>query len=264
MPDLKKGAQIRRGRKRVLGGGLEKRIATYAAAAGAAGVSLLALASPAKAEIVYTAANIRIPQGPAGEGINIDLNHDGTTDFFMWIWSYADFGPTYVDLFLYARNRANGAEGGAAGFALRLGSGATIGPSQKFAEAHRSFGIGLVDMKVEYFGTGNQKASFCKGPWAKANKNGYLGLMFDISGEKHYGWIRLTTGACIGGGRLDAIITGYAYNTEPGQPIFAGEGAPGADASTVRPESGTLGQLALGSLGLDLERRREHPLPNGN
>ncbi|HEV2378426.1 MAG TPA: hypothetical protein VG206_01370 [Terriglobia bacterium] len=265
MLDLKKGAQIRGERKRILDSGLEKRIATYAAA-GAAGVGMLALAAPAQAEIVYTPADLRVSQAPCCDspGIKIDLNNDGVKDFSVWIWSYADFGPTYVDLFLYAKNRANGVRGADRGFAARLNSGAIIGSSQKFAQARTFRGIPLVDMDVQYTGIGREKTSFCYGPWSQPAKNGYLGVRFDISGQTHYGWIRLTTGACIGGGRLDAIITGYAYNTEPGQPIFAGEGAPGAEASTVRPESGTLGQLALGSLGLALGRRREHPLHNGD
>jgi hypothetical protein len=45
------------------------------------------------------------------------------------------------------------------------------------------------------------------------------------------------------------VLTGYAYNTVPNASITAGEGF-------RTPEPGTLGLLALGSLGLGFWRRR--------
>jgi len=265
MLDLNQKRANKRKGSQLLDARLEKRLAVYAASAGAAGVGLLALAAPARADIVYTPANIRVPQvGGDGQGITIDLNHDGTDDFLLWIWTYADFGPTYVDLFLYARNPGNGAEGAGRSFAARLDSGATIGSSQKFAQAKRFFGgIPVVDMQLQYTGIGNNKTSACVGPWAEKQKDGYLGVKFDVSGQTYYGWIRLTTAACIGGGRLEAIITGYAYNTEPNQPIIAGQESAG-DVARLTSGSGTLGQLALGSLGLDLWRRGDRRLGSGN
>jgi hypothetical protein len=254
MLEAGKGSAKPKERGSILDSWLENRLAVYAATAGAAGVSMMALAAQAKADIVYTPADIRIPQH--GSGVYVDLNHDGITDFYMWIWSYADFGPTYISLFLYARNRGDGAEGAGRGFAARLGSGAQIGSSQKFAPAHRNFGIPLVDLKVEYT-SGGAKTSFCAGPWAQKQKNSYLGVKFAISGENHYGWIRLTTAACIGGGRLEATIMGYAYNSVPDQPILAGQENAVPGAAAMKSGSGTLGELALGSLGLNLWRRED-------
>jgi hypothetical protein len=246
------------GRFKRLGKGLEQRLAAYAAAAGAAGVGMLALASPAQADIVYTPANIRIPQTSDGLGVKIDLNHDGINDFSFWIWSYADFGPYYIDLFLWAHNRANGAEGGPQGFAARLESGVAIGSSQKFAQANQGFGgVPILDMKVNDTGA---MTSFCFGPWVKPQNDRYVGVVFDVGGENHYGWVRLTTAGCVGGKRLEAIITGYAYNTEPNQPIVAGDEGNSPDRAALRSGSGTLGQLALGSLGLDLWRREWQPV----
>jgi hypothetical protein len=247
-------------RTKGLDGRLERRLAAYAAAAGAAGVGVLALASPARAEIVYTPANIRIPQTTDGLGVKIDLNHDGINDFSFWIWSYADFGPYYIDLFLWAHNRANGAEGGHQGFAARLESGATIGSSQKFVQANQGFGgVPVLDMKVNNTGA---MTSFCFGPWVKPQNDGFVGVVFEFAGERHYGWVRLTTAGCVGGKRLEAIITGYAYNTEAGQPIVAGQESDGE--ATMGSESGTLGQLALGSLGLPLWRREEQHRESAN
>ena len=47
---------------------------------------------------------------------------------------------------------------------------------------------------------------------------------------------------------LGGVVTGYAYDTIANQPIAAGQ--------TSTPEPGTLGLLALGSLGLGFWRRK--------
>jgi hypothetical protein len=79
-----------------------------------------------------------------------------------------------------------------------------------------------------------------------------------IAGEVHFGWVRLNAnGLQFGGGQ--AVITGYAYETEPNHLIRAGEesGAPdkSASSSTVQAEQQpTLGLLALGVDGLDAWR----------
>src|ERR1700727_410444 len=57
---------------------VHQRLSAYALAAGATGVSLLALAQPSEGEIVYTPANQTVGRNGS---YNIDLNHDGITDF---------------------------------------------------------------------------------------------------------------------------------------------------------------------------------------
>ena len=59
---------------------IHQQLNMYALAAGAAGVSVLALAQPSEAEIKYTPTHVVIGKG--GVSIyNLDLNHDGITDF---------------------------------------------------------------------------------------------------------------------------------------------------------------------------------------
>ena len=56
-----------------------QRLNSYALAAGAAGVGMLAAANPANAKIVYKPSNIPIDVN--GALVNLDLNHDGIKDF---------------------------------------------------------------------------------------------------------------------------------------------------------------------------------------
>jgi hypothetical protein len=57
---------------------VQHQVNMYALAASAAGVNMLALSQSADAKIVYTPAHhlMRVNQS-----YNLDLNHDGTTDF---------------------------------------------------------------------------------------------------------------------------------------------------------------------------------------
>ncbi|HEV2424517.1 MAG TPA: hypothetical protein VGZ29_06800 [Terriglobia bacterium] len=100
----------------------------------------------------------------------------------------------------------------------------------------------------------------------------YLGFEFKLNGQVHYGWARLSVRNG-GGFTIIAVLNGYAYNTAAGQPIFAGQTSadpatqPGPEAlvnraapqlvaeEALRP--GSLGLLALGSLGLPYWRRED-------
>jgi hypothetical protein len=226
------------------------RLNSYALAASAAGVGLLALAQSAEAEIVYTKTHqlIRI-----NTTYNRDLNHDGLTDFVIsnrgCITSTINCETPVSDL--YATPAAgNGVQGrvlfsGNYDDALHLG--ARIGPNQMFLGTKA-----LMVFDIESFcsmGTGNF--------WCNVT-NRYLGLRFTIQGETHYGWARISTGA--NGHRLEALLTGYAYETVPSRPTIAGltrypdDAEPDA-SNTPAPEPLTLGALAMGAPGLSIWRR---------
>src|SRR5580704_19526641 len=61
---------------------IDHRLRMYSLAAGATGVGLLALAQPAKGEIVYTPADVTISTTTLNS-YALDLNGDGTTDFLL-------------------------------------------------------------------------------------------------------------------------------------------------------------------------------------
>ncbi|HEX8815024.1 MAG TPA: hypothetical protein VF753_05945 [Terriglobales bacterium] len=217
---------------------IHRQLNMYTRAASAAGVSLAALTLPAEAKIVYTPAHEN-----AVKGINLDLNHDGSADFRICLstdtyhcsgtggvrqnpqvyWDALEVKP------LNAANRVFISSKGQ--FAAALRSGRHIGSRGKF-------------VNPAYWMAGDICSAVCtyEGPWFNADDR-YLGFKFIVDREIHYGWARLN----IHWLKKEATLTGYAYETDPGKPIIAGE-TKGPDVITVQPDtaSGSLGGLALG------------------
>jgi len=219
----------------------------YALAAGAAEVATLALAQPAQATIVYTSAHITIP---CCNPLPLDLNHDGINDL-SFTWNYTTIGSAL---------RLTGTQPnhvvGQMGYASALKAGASVDPKKKFVNV--SFALMFANSNGKYFGQ-----------WQNV-KNRYLGVKFVIKGKTHYGWVRLNVKHTPPIG-IDAVITGYAYETIAGKPIIAGktkgpdersqEGfSAGASVMSLNPETpqpASLGMLALGAQGVPLSRRKE-------
>jgi hypothetical protein len=239
--------------------GLEKRLCAYVLAAGATGAGLVATAQPASAEIVFTPANITLTNGT----LLIDLNHDGIADFALVDFEASHFlrfldlngngnaGASVVDKSVYAQPNA-------------LSSGVVIGASDAFVNIqHGSVLMASAHIMTSCF----SHCTYIYGIWGNVNHR-FLGLRFEVKGQTHYGWARLsvrTTGP-LRDLRITVKLTGYAYETVAGQSILAGQrsGTPdnpvfmdGAakpnDSASVEtpiqpgPDSSTLGSLALGS-----------------
>ena len=272
-----KGHRSRRGRP--LSEGLDKRLASYAAAASAAGVGsrarsraevvtraasavgvgLLLSAGPASARIVYTPAYTPV----VGSTFPLDLNHDGITDFEFRAGGATTFGAEVSVSPAQAGNAILGkVQGVVSGYgrpftcpvASALPAGHRIGPGSRFG----AYGI----MFYKYGNapvTGPGFGLIC-GSWINTQGR-FLGLEFTAQGQKHFGWARLSVIV------RTATLTGYAYETEPNKAIRAGDTGPIADArepemqsapaaaATRRPA--TLGVLALGSAGLDIWRKEQ-------
>ncbi len=227
----------------------------YALAAGAAGVGLLALASPVEAKIVYTPAHRVI--GP-NHGYNVDLNHDKITDFTIvnHVSACTDF--CFFELRQYPAG-GNSAVGYTVGSGQFLGSdlkpGARIGPRSAFKK-------GTAALVVARSNVYTSNKTMVYGPWANV-KDRYLGLKFQIKGKTHFGWARLNVK--VSKTTITATLTGYAYETVPNKPIIAGK-TKGTDDASVEsnaslkvpaPQPATLGLMALGSPGLSIWRREE-------
>jgi hypothetical protein len=211
---------------------LDQRIAAYIAAAGAAGVGMLALAAPAaQAKVVYTPDNQLIPPG-FGTSFYLDLNHDGINDFSFF--NFFSATSSTLDLSVLPINPSNeifSTGGGFSAFAAALPAGVKIGPNGKF---RKRLGDGMA----------NGLPGTCQGPWIHAHER-YLGLKFIIQGEAHFGWARMNVN-CTYPHAISARLTGYAYETVANQPIVAGD-TKSPDRSA---DQGTLGNLARGSAAI--------------
>jgi len=224
----------------------------YALAAGAAGVSALTLAPLAEAAIVYTPAHVAI-LGPRGL-YNLDLNHDGITDFTFTNTTRFDTDQAFWNLFV------NCPQGNAVvgtfvyrGFppdARAFVAGAPIGPGEPFFRKDAK-------LATFYYGGGGPSSH---GNWLNVT-NRYLGMRFQIAGQTHYGWARLTVKVTNSPINIYAELTGYAYETVADTPIIAGKTS-GTDVKEISDTGGassaapaTLGMLAMGSPGLSVWRR---------
>jgi len=234
---------------------LHRQLHCYALAASAAGVTVLALAQPTQAEIIYTPVDVTI--GP-NQHYDLDLNGDGVVDFTIRDQFKGSSSGHAFNLFVgHPAGNAVAAHivnTGAFQWAYAFSSGFLV------KEGTRHFGPGRVNMatsrRVGF-------SSYWRGSWAGSygfGSGGYLGLKFKICGELHYGWARLTTDLFE---MHTANLTGYAYETVPNKPIRTGQVQD--DAGQARPAGhtlpergpGTLGALARGSGGLSGWRARQ-------
>jgi hypothetical protein len=220
---------------------LDHTLRGYATAATATGVSLLALAQPGRAEIIYTPTHQTItPRGT----FSLDLNNDGVVDFRIDNGLVVCGSPrrppecsgyTFQSLLVFPYGSNKIMLGNR--FAPALPSNVNIGPTRQFNAR------GSLEQCTTDLGSG----PFSYGPWLNA-RDRYLGLELKVNGETHYGWARLTVtvnrvpAPCHAG----VILTGYAYETVPNKPIASGHTSGPDDASAVNHPPTTLGALAIG------------------
>ena len=219
-----------------LGETLNKRMLAYATAAGAAGVSVLALAQPATAKVVYTKTNQLI----TWTGEKIDLNHDGTPDFGFGGYGIGNYFAGDVAPLRFNKMMS---------YAGPLPAGVSVGPGGKFI-GERLLMVGDI---------ANSVSTVFLGPWIGA-QNKYMGLEFNIKGTAHFGWARFSVSPTLG-----VTLTGYAYETVSLKPIVTGDiGGDDDSTSNAHPavrlpemQPATLGWLAQGAAGLSAWRREE-------
>jgi hypothetical protein len=109
----------------------------------------------------------------------------------------------------------------------------------------------------------NSDSTTFTGPWANATDR-FLGLAFQLNGETHYGWVRMSVSA-----GFQVTISGYAYESTPNTTLVTGithgsrlnegpqlhlQNQQEQQAALQQP---TLGLLARGANGIAIWRREE-------
>jgi hypothetical protein len=228
-------------RPQILNDHLDKGLLTYMAAAGAAGVSVLAMTQSATAKVIYTPAHRTIVFGKS----YLDLNNDGIPDFGFHSYGLGNVHSS--DIFPIKFNKMMS-------YAHPLPAGVSVGPSGKFRG-------GLHEMVGDCFCSG---VTYFNGPWLGV-QNEYVGFEFNIKGAAHFGWARFSvtdTG--------EVTLTGYAYETVSLKPIVTGDTGGDDEDSVAQPgpvvaspqlqpsalgRPQTLGVLATGAAGLEWWRQ---------
>jgi hypothetical protein len=207
----------------VLNSQLNQRLLAYVAAAGAAGVGVLAMTQPANAKVVYTPADKTITVA----GLNLDLNHDGVPDYEFLTVGLGTEWNVYALPHKFNKVMSNAAP---------LAAGVEVGPGANF---------GRGEQNMAFFCTCSGLDG-SNGPWA-GKKNQYMGFAFNIDGAAHFGWARFSTDLT---GFGNITLTGYAYETIALKPIVTGDTTGSDDEESVdqpSPAASSLGALALGA-----------------
>jgi hypothetical protein len=167
---------------------LDRKLLAYTTVAGAAGASLLALAQPTQAEIVYTPANQTIS---ANQDFALDLNNDGIEDFEI-VNQFFPIGvkhdrqggafPTNGsysngNLVAFPRVSPNRVLVDSSRLASALLPAQRVGPSGKWDHQQG---------RMESCAARSDQSVFSVGQWHNV-KTRYLGLAFSIQGQIHYG-----------------------------------------------------------------------------
>lgn len=226
----------------------ERALLSYAAAASVAGVGVLALAQPSEAKVVYTPTH-SVFNAPSF--LDIDMNNDGIIDFMLHNQRYSfSTGPlvSYGAVIVSGSVRVVGKSQHASAFPANV----QIGPGNQFTVSTRVPELELCTLQR----TGTIAD---KGYWTNA-KNKYLGVKFKLSGQPHFGWLRLSFEQT--GCKITALLTGYAYETVPNKPIITGKTSEPEEVSELigldsPTKARSLGLLAQGASGLAIWRREE-------
>jgi len=180
---------------------------------------LTALSIPAVAEVVYTPVNVSIP---VNNYYAIDLNHDGVTDFILrsqLLQDYCQGGNGYAWNLGILPATGNAVVDASGYYAAALLYGVRVDGSQSLVP-----GAALLS-ELEWGPCGRG----FYGEWTNLPDR-YLGLQFRLPGsdEVHYGWAKVSQVAYVDGhGHLhaSAILMGFAYETDAGKAILAGQTA---------------------------------------
>jgi hypothetical protein len=210
-----------------------------AVALSAAGVSLGLTPPAAEAKVILNKTDIVLRDETIFE---FDLNSDGLLDFGLQIRSYEGyygsgqreldaFGITSTDEVVVNKHRE--------AVAGKLGQ--QVGADDPFLS-----GGAMCSFNFNHYGSSSN------GPWHK-ERDRFLGVKFNVNGETHYGWIRISVSAAC----EEVQLSEFAYETVANKALKAGMDN---DGNAIPASIDNLGALATGVKRFSFPRRV--PLPN--
>jgi len=177
--------------------------------------------------------NVVLGLGPDDNTTFLDLNEDGVNDF-----GFRNYNGT-LSLVPALGSSATATTGGGYQWYGPLNAGTMV---SQLLDAPLLW-MSDEDYLVSYMMHDPTGEVIGIGPWRGVD-HGLLGLSFDIGGQTHYGWIRMTDDS-----ETAFVVHDWAYETQSGFGINAG----------VVPEPGTMALFAcgLGALGWSQWRRKK-------
>jgi hypothetical protein len=240
-----------------LSASLARELNAYAVAATAAGVAVLACATPATASPICKNLSTELfqsstfPLNPANQ--NAAPFNIAQTTFSYYLGTTGVSTLLWLNRGFFTPNTA-GAKVllGAKDFPSDMVPGAEIGPGGKFGKG-ASYGLLFTYGKGNFSGHGGGTLSKHRGNMSLTQKS-YVGFQFSQAGKAHYGWARL--GVTFHDHRLRTVlrILGYGYESNPDTAIAAGSCDSPEQSSSSTPDAApqsshgsSLGMLTLGS-----------------
>lgn len=219
---------------------LDNKLKKYTSLAG----GLAAVAGGVNGQVIYTDVNPDATVTGNGSIYTVDFNNDAVVDIsfdtFSGSGTYLYNGITIN----YTATGANASVSSGNGWMgsstsnggmnmLNVSSGAAIGGSGAFATGTGRLGV-AGSFSVPAFGY--------SGPIAAGNflgVEGFVAVKFDISGNTHYGWVRLDVSS--DGSVL--TIKDFAYDGTPDATILAGDLSPAIDSVGITCNGAADGEL---------------------
>ncbi|SRR5579872_136306 len=236
---------------------IEQNLKTYALAASAAGVAVLACNAPAEAApvcktvdalMVFTATFGLSPANQLVPALNLAQSYH----------TFSTHTSTGINRGFFTRN-VPGAQPVVTsnGLVAALASGANIGPGGQFGDGV-SYGL-IFTFIPDYGATTNHHRGN-----VEFGKTNFLGFKFLISGQAHYGWVSLVSTIVKRNSRTPHVnteIVAYGYESTPNTAIAAGSCGTSSHATRVEgshgaAETASIGALALGAQGIPAWRQK--------
>ena len=166
------------------------------AASAIAGMGAILIPPPAEAAIVYSGVqNKEVKEG--GNTQTVDFNVDGNPEFTFSLYSYSSY---YSQMLVVTGTEAQAIKD--IGDPVNLPGNYTISSQKNFST------VSFDDLA----NTGSAPGDFL-------NTKGFLGVIFIIGSDTHYGWIQFQTNEDASKG----TIIDWAYEDTPGKEIKAGK-----------------------------------------
>jgi hypothetical protein len=194
---------------------------------GTSAASLLSVAQPASAAVVYSGAqNLSLTTS----NVDVDLNSDGTDDFRFdgyssdgWSQSISGLNGSFIAATTYINGNHSDPMNLAAGYNIQ----SALGSTQEWDSGSNTLA-----------GSGSSDGNF-------NNTSGYIGVRFHSNSCQgsnwHYGWIQFTNN-----GRVDGTINDWAYEECCNTPIEAGQTSGGGCQQV--PTLGEWGMMIMAGL----------------